>query len=72
MNMVTNHDLNSWEGTEVERFGPGLGAFAVLSYTLPGMPMLYTGQEVGFNHAFEFFEPDSVQPDYGANEVTAQ
>ena len=71
MNMVTNHDLNSWEGTEVERFGPALGAFAVLSYTLPGMPMLYTGQEVGFNHAFEFFEPDSVQPDYGANEVTA-
>ncbi|MDE5956740.1 MAG: alpha-amylase, partial [Muribaculaceae bacterium] len=42
MNMVTNHDLNSWEGTEFERYGQGLGAFAVLSYTLPGMPMIYT------------------------------
>ncbi len=42
MNMVTNHDLNSWEGTEFDRFGPATGAFAVLSYTLPGMPMLYT------------------------------
>lgn len=71
MNMVTNHDLNSWEGTEFERLGESLGAFAVLSYTLPGMPMMYTGQEVGFNHAFEFFKADDVQPDYTANEFTA-
>ena len=70
MNMITNHDLNSWEGTEFERFGPAVETFAVLSYTLPGMPMLYTGQEVGFNHAFEFFEHDNVQPDYKANKYT--
>lgn len=70
MNMVTNHDLNSWEGTEFERYGKGLGAFAVLSYTLPGMPMMYTGQEVGNKRAFEFFELDTV-PDYTANEFTA-
>lgn len=68
--MVTNHDLNSWEGTEFERYGKGLGAFAVLSYTLPGLTMMYTGQEVGFDHPFEFFETDSVQPDYTANEIT--
>ncbi len=71
MNMITNHDLNSWEGTEFERLGPTTGAFAVLSYTLPGIPMLYTGQEVGFNHPFKFFEPDSIQPDYTANQFTA-
>ena len=71
MNMVTNHDLNSWEGTEFERYGQGLGAFVVLSYTLPGMPMIYTGQEVGFNHPFEFFELDSVQPDYTPNQLTS-
>lgn len=70
MNMITNHDLNSWEGTEFDRFGPATGAFAVLSYTLPGMPMLYTGQEVGFDHAFEFFRQDEVQPDYTPNEFT--
>lgn len=70
MNMVTNHDLNSWEGTEFERYGDGLSAFAILSYTLPGMPMLYTGQEVGFNHPFEFFVQDSVQPDYTSNSWT--
>ena len=71
MNMITNHDLNSWEGTEFDRFGPATGAFAVLSYTLPGVPMMYTGQEVGFNHPFEFFEQDSIQPEYDANHFTA-
>ena len=70
MNMVTNHDLNSWEGTEFERYGNGLHAFAILSYTLPGMPMMYTGQEVGFNHPFEFFVQDPVIPDYTSNDFT--
>ena len=69
MNMITNHDLNSWEGTEFERYTDGVGAFAVLSYTLPGIPMMYTGQEVGFNHAFEFFKHDQT-PDYTPNEWT--
>lgn len=71
MNMITNHDLNSWEGTEFDRLGPATAAFAVLSYTLPGSVMMYTGQETGFNHAFEFFERDAVQPDYAENEFTA-
>ncbi len=69
MQMITNHDLNSWEGTEFDRLGEGVKAFAVLSYTLPGIPMMYTGQEVGFDHAFEFFKQD-VTPDYSANDYT--
>ncbi len=59
MNMITNHDLNSWEGTEFERLGNLTGAFAVLSYTLPGMPLIYTGQETGLNRALEFFVKDT-------------
>lgn len=59
MNMITNHDLNSWEGTEFERLGNLQAAFAVLSYTLPGMPLIYTGQETGMNRAFEFFVKDN-------------
>lgn len=59
MNMITNHDLNSWEGTEFERLGNLTKAFAVLSYTLPGMPMLYTGQETGLNRPLEFFKKDT-------------
>ena len=60
MNMTTNHDLNSWEGTEFDRLGDLQAAFAVLMYTLPGMPMIYTGQETGMNRAFEFFEKDDA------------
>lgn len=60
MNMITNHDLNSWEGTEMERLGNLMDAFAVLSYTLPGMPLIYTGQETGMNRAFEFFIKDKA------------
>lgn len=69
MNMITNHDLNSWEGTEFERLGDFTHAFAILSFTLPGMPLLYTGQEVGMNRAFKFFEKDQA-PDWTANEYT--
>ena len=58
MNMITNHDLNSWEGTEFRRLGNLTNAFAVLSYTLPGMPLIYTGQEAGMDRAFEFFVKD--------------
>lgn len=60
MNMVTNHDYNSWDGTEFQRYGKLMPAFAVLSYTLPGMPLIYTGQETGMDHAFEFFEKDNA------------
>ena len=60
MNMVTNHDYNSWDGTEFQRYGNLTPAFAVLSYTLPGMPLIYTGQETGMDHAFEFFEKDNA------------
>ncbi len=60
MNMITNHDLNSWEGTEFERLGNLNKAFAVLTYTLPGMPLIYTGQETGMNRAFEFFKKDKA------------
>lgn len=60
MNMVTNHDLNSWEGTEFDRLGSLTDAFAVLTYTLPGMPLIYTGQETGMNRALEFFTKDQA------------
>lgn len=60
MNFITNHDENSWNGTEFERMGEGVKTFAVMSFTLPGMPLLYTGQEAGLNKRLEFFEKDQV------------
>ena len=60
MNMITNHDLNSWDGSEFKRFGKLTNAFAVLSYTLPGMPLIYTGQETGMDRELEFFKKDTA------------
>lgn len=61
MNFLTNHDENSWNGTIGERFGDLQKAFAVLTYTLPGMPLIYSGQEAGLNHRLEFFEKDEIR-----------
>ncbi|MDR1091710.1 MAG: alpha-amylase [Prevotella sp.] len=69
MNFLTNHDENSWNGTESERYGKGVEAFAVLTYTLDGMPMIYTGQEAGLKKRLSFFEKDVV-PSWTENTTT--
>ena len=60
MNFITNHDENSWNGTIDERLGESWEAMAVLSYSLRGMPLIYSGQEVGLDHRLSFFEKDSI------------
>ena len=59
MNHITNHDRNSWDGTEFERYGAAVKSFAVMTYVWPGMPLIYTGQEVGMNRRLEFFVKDT-------------
>ena len=63
MNFITNHDENSWNGTEFERMGDAVKLFAALCYVLPGMPMIYTGQLSGNHHRLEFFEKDLIDSD---------
>lgn len=60
MTFTTNHDENSWNGTEYEKFGSGALCFAVLTATLPGMPLIYSGQESANTRRLEFFEKDSI------------
>ena len=58
---TSNHDENSWAGTEFERMGDAAKVMAVLTFTLPnGQPLIYTGQEIGWNKRFEFFQHDPV------------
>lgn len=65
---TSNHDENSWAGTEFERMGDAAKVMAVLTFTLPnGQPLIYTGQEIGWNHRFQFFEKDPV-PAWEVNE----
>ena len=60
MFFTSNHDENSWNGTEFERMGEAVRSFAVLTYMLPGMPLIYSGQEAGFDHRLAFFEKDVI------------
>jgi glycosidase len=60
MQFTSNHDENSWNGTEFERMGEGAKTFAALTFIVPGMPLIYTGQESGFNRRLKFFEKDSI------------
>ena len=63
MNFITNHDENSWNGTAKEKFGAGENAFAVLTYTLPGIPLIYSGQEAGLDKRLRFFTKDTINWD---------
>ena len=60
MHFTSNHDVNSWDGTEYERLGPLVLPFAVLTALLPGMPMLYSGQEAGLHRRLAFFDHDPI------------
>jgi alpha-amylase len=60
MNFVTNHDENSWNGTIKERMGDASEFMTVFSYMVPGMPLIYSGQEYDLNHRLKFFEKDSI------------
>ncbi len=60
MYFTTNHDENSWNGSDVELWGPNFESFAVLSATVAGMPLIYTGQESILDKRIEFFEKDAV------------
>ncbi|WP_299667744.1 alpha-amylase family glycosyl hydrolase [uncultured Polaribacter sp.] len=60
MNFVTNHDENSWNGTIKERMGDKAEMLTALSYIIPGMPLIYSGQEYDLNHRLKFFEKDAI------------
>jgi glycosidase len=60
MNFIDSHDENAWNGTIEERLGDKWKPMAVMSYALPGAPMIYSGQEAGNNKRLKFFEKDDI------------
>jgi glycosidase len=58
---TTNHDENSWNGTEYEKYGDMAEPMAVFSATWNGIPLLYSGQEIPNKKRIEFFEKDPLQ-----------
>ena len=69
MVFTSNHDENSWNGTDKERFGNAAEMFAVITGTVPGMPLVYNGQEVGLDKRLLFFEKDLI--DWKENKMSS-
>lgn len=65
MNFITNHDENAWAGPVKERMGEASETLLALTYCLPGMPLVYSGQEYDLNHRLKFFEKDSIPKEKG-------
>lgn len=57
---TSNHDENSWNGTEYEKFGQRALPLAVFSLCWDGLPMIYGGQEMPCQKRIEFFEKDYI------------
>jgi len=60
MVFTSNHDENSWQGTEYERLGEAAITFTVLNTLIPDMPLLYSGQEAMNNKRLKFFDKDEI------------
>ena len=60
MHFTSNHDVNTWDGTEYERLGDNALPFAVLTALLPGMPLVYSGQESALRKRLAFFDKDPI------------
>ncbi len=60
MYFTTNHDENSWNKTVFQRYGQNHKNFTTLAFTLDGMPLIYSGQEVGNQKELKFFEKDVI------------
>jgi glycosidase len=61
MSFTSNHDENTWKGTEFERMPDSYKTFAVLTFVAPGFPLIYNGQEAGMNKRLRFFEKDTIE-----------
>jgi glycosidase len=60
MTFTSNHDVNSWRWGDTEHYSDKFRTFAVLAATLPGMPLIYSGQESGLDRKIAFFEKDAI------------
>jgi glycosidase len=57
---TSNHDENSWNGTEYEKYGEAALCLAIHSITWPGIPLIYSGQEMPNKKRLLFFDKDHI------------
>ncbi len=58
---TSNHDENSWNGTEYEKYRDAAKAFAVFTCTWPDIPLIYSGQELPNYKRLKFFDKDVIE-----------
>ncbi len=58
---TSNHDENSWNGTEYEKYGPFAKPLAVISTLWNGIPLIYSGQEQPNHKRLKFFDKDRIE-----------
>jgi alpha-amylase len=58
---TANHDENSWNGTEYEKYGDMAKTLAVFSATWNGIPLVYSGQELPNRKRLKFFDKDAIE-----------
>jgi glycosidase len=59
---TANHDENSWNGTEFEKYGNAYKAFAVFTQTMyQSVPLIYSGQEIPNKKRLKFFVKDPIR-----------
>jgi cyclomaltodextrinase / maltogenic alpha-amylase / neopullulanase len=62
----SNHDENAWDAPAVEKWGTeGAKAVGMLVTTMPGVPLLYNGDEVGNPKRLNLFEQIPIDWDSG-------
>lgn len=61
LNFLDNHDKNSYEHTILEGYGAeALPAMFSLIYTVPGIPLIYSGDEIAYDKNIEFMDRDPI------------
>lgn len=64
---TSNHDENSWNGTEYEKYGRYAQALSVFSFYYPySVPLIYSGQEIPNQQRLAFFEKSELDWNQGA------
>lgn len=63
MNFTSNHDENSWQGSEYERMqnAETVRCMGVIAATVPGMLLIYNGQEDSLTRRLKFFDKDPIE-----------
>ena len=60
MLFTSNHDENTWNGTEYEKYGDMAKPLAVFNCTWNAIPLLYTAQELPLHKRLPFFDKDEI------------